>query len=104
MLKTPYLLRLFAASAVASVVTLALTVLVMWMNGMIVEDKPSVVSYTPCVFGEKKSAPPENPFAQDPLLVDCVSPEDVKPLFTQWFDSILSRRYTEDAPAGALGR
>ena len=58
MLKTPYLLRLFAASAVASVVTLALTVLVMWMNGMIVEDKPSVVSYTPCVFGEKEKRAP----------------------------------------------
>lgn len=92
MYKKPYLLRLAAASSVAIVITLALTFLVMWMNGLIVEDKPTSIAYTPCVFGETKSAAPANPFDKTPIEVECVPPEEVKPLFVQWFDSILSRR------------
>lgn len=92
MYKKPYLLRLAAASSVAVVVTVGLMVLVMWMNGLIVEDKPTVISYTPCVFGESESKALANPFEKEPIAVDCVPPEDVKPLFVQWFDSILSRR------------
>lgn len=92
MYKKPYLIRLAAASTVAIVITVALTVLVMWMNGLIVEDKPTAIAYTPCVFGEAKSKAPANPYAKDPITVECVPPEEAKPLFVQWFDSILSRR------------
>lgn len=103
MYKKPYLLRLAAASSVAVVVTLGLTVLVMWMNGLIVEDKPNAVSYTPCVFGESESQAPVNPYVKAPLVVDCVPPEEVKPLFVQWFDSILSRREPVDGASRASG-
>ncbi len=92
-----------AASVVAVVVTFGIIVLVMWMNGLIVEDKPSSVSYTPCVFGEKTSAPPKNPYAKDPIVLDCVSPEDAKPLFVQWFDRILSRRNPDGSRVGPGG-
>ncbi|NKB43610.1 MAG: hypothetical protein GKS03_04955 [Alphaproteobacteria bacterium] len=103
MLKLPYLLRFLAGSIAAVVVTFGLTVLVMWMNGLIVEDKPSAESLTPCVFGEKASAPPKNPYAKDPIIIDCVPPEDAKPLFTQWFDRILSRRNEDGTRAGSDG-
>ena len=103
MYRTPYIKRLLIGSVVAVGVTLALTVLVMWMNGLIVEDKPSQIAYTPCVFGEKKSAAPKNPYAQDPIVVDCVPAEDAKPLITQWFDSILRRRKPDDLGSGASG-
>ena len=92
MLKTPFLIRLVVASVAAVVITFGIIVLVMWMNGLITEDEPSSVSYTPCVFGEKVSAPPKNPYAKDSIVLDCVPPEEVKPLFVQWFDRILSRR------------
>ena len=103
MLKTSYLLRFLVGSVAAVVVTFALIVLVMWMNGLIVEDKPSAVSLTPCVFGEETSAPPINPYAKDPLVIDCVPPEEAKPLFTQWFDRILSRRNEDGTRAGSTG-
>jgi hypothetical protein len=103
MLKTSYLFRLMAAASVAIVITFALGILVMWMNGFIVEDKPSTVSLAPCVFGEKESAPLENPFTKEPLVIDCVSPEETKPLFVRWFDRILSRRPTEPSSSGAAG-
>lgn len=103
MLKLPYLLRFLAGSVAAVVVTFGLTVLVMWMNGLIVEDKPSAVSLTPCVFGEETSAPPINPYAKDPIVIDCVPPEEVKPLFTQWFDRILSRRNEDGTRAESGG-
>lgn len=105
MYKKPYLVRLAAASTVAIVVTVALMVLVMWMNGLIVEEKPAAIAYTPCVFGETKSQAPANPFAKDPIAVECVPPEEVKPLFIQWFDSILSRREpVEPSPNAARPR
>lgn len=103
MYKKPYLVRLAAASTVAVVITAALTFLVMWMNGLITEDKPTAIAYTPCVFGEAKSEELENPFAKAPLTVDCVPPEDVKPLFVQWFDSILSRREPVEPSSRASG-
>jgi len=93
--KVLYFKRLAAGAVVAAVVTVALGILVMWMNGFIVDDKPSSVAYTPCVFGEQKSEAPKNPFAKDPITVDCVPPGETKPLFRQWFDTILSRRDTE---------
>lgn len=92
-----------AGSVVAVVITFGIIVLVMWMNGLITEDKPSSVSYTPCVFGEKVSAPPKNPYAKDPIVLDCVPPEDVKPLFVQWFDRILSRRNPDGSRVGSGG-
>lgn len=92
-----------AGSVVAVVVTFGIIVLVMWMNGLITEDKPSSVSYTPCVFGEKVSAPPKNPYAKDPIVVDCVPPEEAKPLFVQWFDRILLRRNPDGSRAGPSG-
>lgn len=104
MYKKPYLLRLAMASFVAVAVTTGLMVLVMWMNGLIVEDKPTAIAYTPCVFGEAESRVLENPFADEPIAVDCVPPEEVKPLFVQWFDSILSRREpVESAPRASGG-
>lgn len=103
MLRMPYFVRFLAASVVAVGVTFGIIVLVMWMNGLIVEDKPSAVSYTPCVFGEKKSEALKNPYADEPLVVDCVPPDDVKPLFVQWFDMILSRREEDGSRAGVGG-
>ncbi len=100
MYRTSYIKRLLIGSVVAVGVTVALTVLVMWMNGLIVEDKPSQIAYTPCVFGEKASAAPKNPYAKDPLVLNCIPPEDAKPLITQWFDSILSRRSPEERRTG----
>lgn len=103
MYKKPYLIRLAAASTVAVVVTLGLTFLVMWMNGLIVEDKPTTVAYTPCVFGESESVALENPYAKEPVKVDCIPPEEAKPLFVQWFDSILSRREPVEGSSRAAG-
>lgn len=101
MLKMPFLVRFLAGSVIAVAVTFGLTVLVMWMNGLIVEDKPSVVSYTPCVFAEQKSTAPKNPYVDAPLVVDCIPPEDAKPLFVQWFDRILMSRDGEESRTGA---
>ncbi|MGB1875389.1 MAG: hypothetical protein ACPHGY_00500 [Rhodospirillaceae bacterium] len=103
MLKMPYILRFLAGSVAAVGVTFALTLLVMWMNGLIVEDKPSTVSLTPCVFGEETSAPPVNPYAKDPIVIDCVPPEDAKPLFARWFDLILSRRNEDGTRSESSG-
>ena len=75
----------------------------MWMNGFIVEDEPSTVALTPCIFGAQESTAPDNPFARETIALDCIAPEDEKPLFAQWFDSILSRRAPEPGPAGAAG-
>jgi len=76
----------------------------MWMSGFVIDDEPSRASLTPCVFGEQKSAPLENPFAKQPIGFDCIAPEDAKPLFVQWFDRILSRRAPDGGGAGAAGR
>ncbi len=103
MLKKPYILRFLAGSVAAVGVTFALTLLVMWMNGLIVEDKPSTVSLTPCVFGEETSAPPVNPYAKDPIVIDCVPPEDAKPLCAHWFYIILSRRNEDGTRSESSG-
>jgi hypothetical protein len=103
MLKTSYLIRLSIGSVAAILITFALGILVMWMSGFIVEDNPSTVSLTPCIFGEQKSAPLENPFSKEPLVVNCIPAEDAKPLFVQWFDRILSRRSTDQTATGASG-
>jgi hypothetical protein len=99
-----YMKRLAAGAVVAGAITFALGLLVMWMNGFIVEDRPSEVALTPCVFGEQESQAPQNPFAKDPIVVDCVPPDQVKPLFMQWFDTILSRREDEESFSGGSRR
>lgn len=99
-----YLKRLAMGSVAAAAITFALGVLVMWMNGFIVEDRPSEVALMPCVFGEQESQAPQNPFAKDPLVLDCIPPEDTKPLFMQWFDTILLRRDNDESFSGSVRR
>ena len=103
MSRTSYLLRLSMGAAAAVVITFALGILVMWMNGFIVEDEPSTVSLTPCVFGDQPNEELANPFAKQPVTVDCIAPEEAKPLFVEWFDRILSRRPAEQSNSGAAG-
>ena len=103
MSKTSYLMRLAAGAVAAVAITFALGVLVAWMNGFIVEDEPNTVSLTPCVFGEQSADEPVNPFAKQPVVVDCIAPEEAKPLFVQWFDRILSRRTGDGTTSGAAG-
>ena len=91
------------ASAGAIVITFALGILVMWMNGFIVEDEPSRAALTPCVFGEQSNTAPINPYAKEPLVLNCIDPEDAKPLFVQWFDRILSRRAPDQVGRGVSG-
>jgi len=102
--KSAYLKRLVIGGAAAVVITFAIGILVMWISGFVIDDEPSRASLTPCVFGEQKSAPLENPFAKQPIGFDCIAPEDAKPLFVQWFDRILSRRAPDGGGAGAAGR
>ena len=90
-------------SLAAIAITFALGVLVMWMNGFIVEDEPSTAALTPCIFGEQDTVAPDNPFVRQPISVKCISPEDEKPLFVQWFDRILLRRPEDPALSGASG-
>lgn len=101
--KSSYFKRLFLASGAAAVITFALGILVMWMNGYIVEDEPSTASLTPCVFGEQKNEVLDNPFAEQPLAFDCIAPEDAKPLFVQWFDRILPNRGSQSGNGAAGG-
>jgi len=101
--KSSYFKRLFLAAGAAAIITFVLGVLVMWMNGFIVEDEPSTEALTPCVFGEQRKEPMVNPFVKQPLILDCIAPEDSKPLFVQWFDRILPRRapgQSDREPAG----
>ncbi len=99
-----YIKRLAVGAIAAAAITFALGILVMWMNGFIVDDRPSEVALTPCVFGEQESQAPQNPFAKDPITLDCIPPEQAKPLFMQWFDTILSRRSDEESFPGTSRR
>ena len=90
--KPTYFIRLAAGSVAAVGVTFAIILLVMWMNGLLVEEDPSRAPLTPCVFSDVESSLPENPFAKESLVVKCISPEDAKPLIAQWFEKILLRR------------
>jgi len=101
--KSSYLMRLAMGSIAAIAITFVLGILVMWMNGFIIEDEPSAAALTPCIFGEQDSAVPENPFARQPISVKCISPDDKKPLFVEWFDQILSRRSDDETLSGASG-
>ncbi len=96
-------MRLAMGAVAAVVITFALGILVMWMSGFVIEDEPSTVSLTPCVFGDQTNEEPANPFAKQPVTVDCIAPEEAKPLFVQWFDRILSRRSVEQSNSGATG-
>ncbi|MFL2770613.1 MAG: hypothetical protein ACJZ9F_06360 [Rhodospirillaceae bacterium] len=102
--KSSYLKRLLLAAGAAVIITFLLGVLVMWMNGFIVEDEPSTAALTPCVFGEQRNEPMANPFAKKPLVLDCIAPEDTKPLFVQWFDRILPRRAPGQGDSESTGR
>ncbi len=101
--RSAYLTRLAIGAVAAVAITFALGVLVMWMNGFIVEDEPSTAALTPCIFGEQESKAPDDPFAKQTVAFDCISPEEEKPLFVQWFDQILSRRSDDAATSGASG-
>jgi len=87
----PYVFRLAYGSLVAILITIMLGFLVMWMNGLLVEERPNTQSYTPCIFGpENKENIIKNPYVQKGISLECINEEDSKPLLMQWFEKIFS--------------
>ncbi|MBP03081.1 MAG: hypothetical protein CMM25_09760 [Rhodospirillaceae bacterium] len=87
-----FLIRLILAILGSLFITSCILALLMWLNGFISQDDGSAISYTQCVFGSQENRAILNPYEDQPLTLDCIKPEDARPLYLQWFDKILGTR------------
>jgi hypothetical protein len=92
MFKPLFLIRIALAIVGAFVMTSCVLALLMWLNGFMEEEGGSQISYTTCVFGSQKPQRIIDPYAEQRLSMDCIRPEDARPLYLKWFDTILGTR------------
>ena len=91
MMNLSYIFRLAYGSFVAILITIILGFLVMWMNGLLVEERPNTQAYTPCILGtENNENIIMNPYKKKGISLECINDRESKPLLMQWFEKIFS--------------